>query len=81
MTGQAKNVAILGSTGSIGRSTLEVIAASEGSLRAVALTAHRNLALLEEQARTLKPRWIVATDAAAAARPRLVRTAQGDGTA
>ncbi len=67
MTGQAKNVAILGSTGHIGRSTLEVIAASEGSLRAVALTAHRNLTLLKEQARTLKPRWIVATDAAAAA--------------
>ena len=39
MTGQAKNVAILGSTGSIGRSTLEVIAASEGRLQAVALGA------------------------------------------
>ena len=43
------NVAILGSTGSIGRSTLEVIAASEGRLRAVALTGHRNMALLERR--------------------------------
>ena len=68
MTGQAKNIAILGSTGSIGRSALEVIAASEGRLRAVALSAHHNLARLEEQARAVKPRWIVATDPAAAAR-------------
>ncbi len=67
MTGQAKNVVILGSTGSIGRSTLEVIAASEGSLRAVALTAHRNLAQLLAQAQAVRPRWIVATDAEAAA--------------
>jgi 1-deoxy-D-xylulose-5-phosphate reductoisomerase len=67
MTGQAKNVAILGSTGSIGRSTLEVIAASEGRLCAVALTAHRNLAELLAQARAVKPRWIVATDLEAAA--------------
>ncbi|MGO8689351.1 MAG: 1-deoxy-D-xylulose-5-phosphate reductoisomerase [Thermoguttaceae bacterium] len=67
MTGQAKNVVILGSTGSIGRSTLEVIAASEGSLRAVALTAHRNLAQLLAQAQAVRPRWIVATDAESAA--------------
>ena len=67
MIGTARNVVILGSTGSIGRNALEVIAASEGFLRAVALTAHRNLTLLEEQARTIKPRWIVATDPLAAA--------------
>jgi 1-deoxy-D-xylulose-5-phosphate reductoisomerase len=66
MTDTAKNIAILGSTGSIGRSALEVIAASEGRLCAVALTAHGNLTLLEKQARELKPRWIVATDAVAA---------------
>ncbi|GIW92383.1 MAG: 1-deoxy-D-xylulose 5-phosphate reductoisomerase [Pirellulaceae bacterium] len=55
-------VALLGSTGSIGRSTLEVIAASQGRLRAVGLTAHSQLELLEEQARQFKPQWIVATD-------------------
>ena len=37
MTGQAHSIAILGSTGSIGHSALEVIAASEGHLRAMAL--------------------------------------------
>jgi 1-deoxy-D-xylulose-5-phosphate reductoisomerase len=66
------NVAVLGSTGSIGRNTLEVIAASQGSLRAVALSAHSGLDLLEQQAHSLcacadaGPRWVVATDAAAA---------------
>ena len=51
MTRRIANVAVLGSTGSIGRSTLEVIAASRGRLRAVALSAHSNLDLLVEQAR------------------------------
>ncbi len=56
-----KNVAILGSTGSIGRSTLEVIAASGGSLRVVALSAHGNVARLTAQARQFHPRRIVIT--------------------
>ena len=63
-----KNVAILGSTGSIGRSCLEVIAASEGALQAVVLTAHRNTRLLEQQACAVRPRQIVVTDPAAAAK-------------
>ena len=62
------NVAVLGSTGSIGRSTLEVIAASAGTLRAVALSAHSSVAALERQAREVFPRWVVATDEQAAAR-------------
>lgn len=60
------NVAVLGSTGSIGRSTLEVIAASGGSLRAVCLSAHCNTELLEQQARAVKPRQIVVSDPNAA---------------
>jgi 1-deoxy-D-xylulose-5-phosphate reductoisomerase len=62
------NVAILGSTGSIGRSTLEVIAASEGKLRAVGLSAHANTDLLLRQAQVIRPRQIVVTDPNAAAR-------------
>ena len=42
MTERATNIAVLGSTGSIGRSALEVIAASGGRLRAVALSANGN---------------------------------------
>ena len=67
-------VAVLGSTGSIGKSTLEVIAASHGRLQAAALSAHSSLALLAEQALAIKPRWVVGADAEAARRyawPRL----------
>ncbi len=58
----AKNVAVFGSTGSIGRNALEVIAASEGRLNAVALSAYGKLDLLLEQARQFRPRWVVAAD-------------------
>ena len=68
MTTRSTNVAVLGSTGSIGRSTLEVIAASEGALRAVALSANCSTALLEQQARVFRPRWIMVTDPEAARR-------------
>jgi 1-deoxy-D-xylulose-5-phosphate reductoisomerase len=60
------NVAVLGSTGSIGRNTVEVILASGGALRAAALSAHTSCALLVEQARKLRPQWVVVTDPAAA---------------
>jgi 1-deoxy-D-xylulose-5-phosphate reductoisomerase len=68
MTARAKNVALLGSTGSIGRSSLEVIAASGETLRAVVLTAHTNTQLLVQQASTHHPRRIVVTDPEAAAK-------------
>ncbi len=56
-------VAILGSTGSIGCSTLEVIGESRGRFQAIALTAHQRLGRLCDQARQYSPRWVVATDA------------------
>jgi len=67
MTKPVTNVAVLGSTGSIGRSSLEVIEASEGRLRAVALVACTNTELLARQARAVGPRWIVVTNPEAAA--------------
>ena len=57
MTTDVRNVAILGSTGSIGRSTLEVIAQSEGRLRAMGLTAHHSLSELEQQAALAGESW------------------------
>lgn len=63
-----KNVAVFGSTGSIGRNALEVIAASEGRLRVAALSAHCKLPQLLEQAQAFKPRWVIATDAERALR-------------
>ena len=68
VTAQPRRVAVLGSTGSIGCSALEVIAASGGRLTAAVLAAHRRTALIEEQARRFKPRWVVVTDAQAARR-------------
>ena len=59
-----KCVSILGSTGSIGRQSLEVIAAL--GLSVCALTAHKSVDLLEEQARAFQPELVVATDEAAA---------------
>ena len=61
------NVAVFGSTGSIGRNTLEVIAASQNTLRAAALSAHASMDLLAQQAERFRPRWIIASDAPAAA--------------
>ncbi len=62
-----RGVAVLGSTGSIGLNGLEVIRASEGRLKVVALSAHSRLDDLIEQAQELLPRYVVATDEQAAA--------------
>jgi 1-deoxy-D-xylulose-5-phosphate reductoisomerase len=67
MIDHAANIAVLGSTGSIGRSTLEVIAASGGRQRAVGLSAHQNTALLLRQAQAARPRVVVVNDPVAAA--------------
>jgi 1-deoxy-D-xylulose-5-phosphate reductoisomerase len=66
MSGIDRNVVVLGSTGSIGRSTLEVIAASGGRLKPLALSANSRLGDLVAQARYFKPRWIVGTDSESA---------------
>jgi 1-deoxy-D-xylulose-5-phosphate reductoisomerase len=65
-----KGVTILGSTGSIGMNTLDVIARNRGELRAVALTGHSNDDCLFEQCREHRPELAVLIDPAAAARLR-----------
>ena len=50
-----KSLSILGSTGSIGVSTLDIVAAHPDRFRVVALTAGRNLELFCEQIRQFKP--------------------------
>ncbi len=54
----------MGSTGSIGRNTLRVIDALGPRYQVAALSAHRNVPLLAEQARRYKPRFAVVTNAA-----------------
>ncbi len=67
-----KRISLLGSTGSIGRQTLEVAAACGITVGAV--TARRSVALLEEQVRAFRPELAVCVDPAAAADLK-VRTA------
>ena len=59
-----KTMVILGSTGSIGRQTLSV--ADELGLSVAALTAERNVELLETQCRRYRPKLAVMADPAAA---------------
>ncbi|MDH5364791.1 MAG: 1-deoxy-D-xylulose-5-phosphate reductoisomerase, partial [Dehalococcoidia bacterium] len=51
-----KKIAILGSTGSIGQQTLDVIRALPDELRVLALTGNKNLKLLERQIKEFQPK-------------------------
>ncbi len=51
-------VAVLGSTGSIGRSTLQVLARQRERFRVVAITGHSNKDLLAQQAAEWKPAFV-----------------------
>ena len=57
-----KRIAIFGSTGSIGKQTLEVIAANPDFFVAEILTAHANESLLIEQALLFEPNIVVIGD-------------------
>jgi len=57
-----RNIAILGSTGSIGQSALEVIANFPQHFRVSYLTTNRNIDLLQQQIRAFCPRGIVVHD-------------------
>lgn len=61
-----RKIALLGSTGSIGQSTLEVVRHSAGQLQVVALSAHSNTDLLCQQALEFRPQWVIPTDPVAA---------------
>ncbi len=63
-------VAILGSTGSIGRNTLDVLARHPERFRAVALSAQRQIDVLYDQCITHRPDLAAVVDEAAAARLR-----------
>lgn len=63
-----KNLAILGSTGSIGTQTLDVVRAHPEMFRVAALAAHRSDERIEAQIREFSPAIAVLTDEVAAAR-------------
>jgi len=58
----ARNIAVLGSTGSIGRNSLEVIKGLPDRFRVTYLTANKNTDLLAQQIRIFKPRGVVVLD-------------------
>jgi 1-deoxy-D-xylulose-5-phosphate reductoisomerase len=57
-----RRVTVLGSTGSVGANTLDLLERNRGRYVVEALTANSNVALLAEQARRLKPRLAVVAD-------------------
>jgi 1-deoxy-D-xylulose-5-phosphate reductoisomerase len=59
-----KTVSVLGSTGSVGTQTLELLQANRDRYRVVALVAGRNARLLAEQARALRAEVAVVADPA-----------------
>lgn len=61
-----KRLTILGSTGSIGRSALEVVSSNRDKFRITVLTAGNNIALLEKQIRFFSPEIVAVADKAAA---------------
>ncbi|HMN46229.1 MAG TPA: 1-deoxy-D-xylulose-5-phosphate reductoisomerase [Povalibacter sp.] len=68
MSTQRTRVAVLGSTGSIGVSTLDVVARHPDRYSVVALTAHSNSVRLREQCIRHRPELAVLASAAAAAK-------------
>ena len=58
MINSMQNLAILGSTGSIGRQTLQVVRNLAGRFRVVGLAAGQNLELLSAQVAEFQPQFI-----------------------
>ena len=63
-----KNISLLGSTGSIGKQTLEVAAANPDKMKIRVLAAHTSDTVLEEQIRAFEPDFAVLSDKEAVAR-------------
>ncbi len=84
MTAFPRRIALLGSTGSIGQQTLDVVRCFPEHFRIVALAARNNVALLAEQVQEFQPSLVACFDdtpevaeAARAAFPRVVFREQG----
>lgn len=63
--GAPRRVTILGSTGSIGDSTIDVLERNRSAYEIVALTANGNWAKLAQQAKRLRPKMVATADPAA----------------
>ena len=63
-----KRLAVCGSTGSIGVSTLDVVSRNRSGFEILALTAHTNVDAMAAQCRVWRPRFAVMADGSAASR-------------
>lgn len=63
----AQKIAILGSTGSIGTQTLDIVSQNPDDLQVVAMSCGRNLELFEKQIRKYSPKLVSVKDEALAA--------------
>jgi 1-deoxy-D-xylulose-5-phosphate reductoisomerase len=57
-----KKISILGSTGSIGRQTLDVVRENKDKFEVVAISANSNIDLLLEQIKEFKPKYVAVYD-------------------
>ena len=73
-------VAVLGSTGSVGESTLDVLARHPERFRLIALAANSNAAKLARQVRTFRPAYAALADEHAAAELRALLGGAAEGT-
>ncbi|MBS0366574.1 MAG: 1-deoxy-D-xylulose-5-phosphate reductoisomerase [Proteobacteria bacterium] len=73
-------VAVLGSTGSVGESTLDVLARNPGRFRLVAVAAHTNAASLARQVLKWQPRYAALADPRAASQLRSLLGSGAPGT-
>jgi len=72
-----KRIVVLGSTGSIGISTLDVVESLPEKLEVFGLCAHRKVKELLEQAKKHKAKFIAITDAESAAKIESLELPQG----
>src|SRR5712692_2153120 len=80
MTQIPRRIALLGSTGSVGQQTLDIVRAFPEHFRIVALAARSNVALLAEQAQEFHPSLVACfadTPAVEAALPHVVPGEEG----
>ena len=63
MAGKVKRLALLGSTGSIGRQTLDIVRAMPERFCVIGLAAGKNLALLADQVKEFQPEFICYSEA------------------
>ena len=73
----AKNISLLGSTGSIGKNVLEVVRQFPGRFQVVGLAAGRNIELLRDQIESFNPKIVSIADETLAG--DLIQTLDHDG--